>query len=312
MTQSTDDPPVTDALVIGGGPGGLTCALHLVRLRRSVIVIDGGQSRAKWIPRTHNHPGFPTGIGGQTLLDRLIEQLAEHGFTPTPGAVTGLHRSAGRFRAELPDGSALFARHVVLATGIVDVVPPIPDAQQAMRAGHLRQCPVCDGYEAGGKSVMVIGHGRAALAEALFLRTFTDRVGIATLGRDDGFTPEQRAQCAAFGFEVIEAPLDRVVFTQGQATDLSFGDGSVVTADALYSALGIEPRTELAAGIGLTMTADKRVVVDTHQRGSVEGAYAVGDIVTGLNQLAVAMAQGEIAAIDIHNRLRAADGLIAC
>lgn len=298
-----------DALVIGGGPGGLTAALHLVRLRRSVLLVDAGQSRASWIPRTRNHPGFPQGIGGQDLLARLREQLAVHGHAPMRTSIAGLRLADGVFEAVTAAGETLEARHVVLATGVVDVVPLIPSAQQAMRAGHLRQCPICDGYEIADRRVVVIGHGRAGLAEALFLRTYTADLTLATLGHADDLKPEQAQQRAQAGIAIIDAPLAHVTFSEGGATRLTFADGRELVADAVYSALGIEPRTELAAGLGMTLDAGKRVEVDSHQRTSVRGAYAVGDIVTGLNQLGVAMAQGEIAAVDIHNALRACEGL---
>src|ERR687894_1351376 len=67
-----------DAIVIGGGPGGLTAAIYLARFRRRFLLIDAGQSRAQWIPRSHNHPGFPDGVGGVELLERMRAQLANH------------------------------------------------------------------------------------------------------------------------------------------------------------------------------------------------------------------------------------------
>jgi thioredoxin reductase (NADPH) len=91
--------------------------------------------------------------------------------------------------------------------------------------------------------------------------------------------------------------------------EVTLGNGSALAADALYAALGFSPRMDFAKPLGLNCQLDGRVVVDSHQQTSVEGVYAVGDVVTGLNQLAVAMAQAEIAATHIHNRLRATEGL---
>lgn len=78
----------------------------------------------------------------------------------------------------------------------------------------------------------------------------------------------------------------------------------------LYSALGVAPRNELARKLGLDMGDDGRIAAGAHQRTSLDDCYAAGDAVTGLNQIGVAMAQAEIAAVDIHNRLRAREGFI--
>jgi thioredoxin reductase (NADPH) len=90
---------------------------------------------------------------------------------------------------------------------------------------------------------------------------------------------------------------------------LSFADGASISAPIVYSALGIVPQNRLAASLGVSLQADGRVATDPHLRTDVAGCYAAGDIVTGLNQIAVAMAQGEIAAVDIHNHLRTEEGL---
>ena len=162
----TPDPNCVEKLhcvIVGGGPGGLTAAIYLARFRRRFLLIDAGESRATWIPRSHNHPGFPKGVGGPELLTRLREQL------------------------------------------------------------HI--------------------------------------------------------------YSHAHLDITREV-------------------DVIYSAEGFHPRSHLASALGVAQLTDGRVVTDGHQRTSVKGCYAAGDIVTGLNQLGVAMAQGEIAAVDIHNRLR--------
>ena len=76
-----------DCVVIGGGPAGPTAAIFLARFRRCFALIDGGDSRARWIPRSHNHPAFPDGIVGEALLQRMREQLAGYGVAPIGGGV---------------------------------------------------------------------------------------------------------------------------------------------------------------------------------------------------------------------------------
>jgi thioredoxin reductase (NADPH) len=299
-----------DCIVIGGGPGGLTAAIYLARFRRRFALVDGGQSRASWIPRSHNHPGFPHGITGTDLLRRMREQVADHGVDIRQGTVTSLAcRADGAFEALVDGRDTLTASHVVLAMGVVDVEPPLPNVLEAVRRGLVRQCPICDGYEMIDSTLVVLGQGSAGLGEALFLRSYTPDITLVTLGQTLELSGEDRRRMDEAGIRAVETPLADIVTEGDRIVRLSFADGSVLTFDAIYSALGSHPRADLAAALGLSLHHDRRIVAGDHQRTSIEGCYAVGDIVTGLNQLGVAMAQGEIAAVDIHNRLRAKEGL---
>ena len=299
-----------DCIVIGGGPGGLTAAIYLARFRRRFAIVDAGQSRASWIPRSHNHPGFPDGITGTDLLGRMREQVADHGGDIRQGTVTSLAcRENGTFEAIVDGRDSLTASHAVLATGVVDVEPPLPNVLEAVRRGLVRQCPICDGYEMTGRKLVVLGQGGAGLGEALFLRSYTPEITLVTLGQPLDVSGENRQRMEQAGIRAVEKPLADIVTEGDRIVRLSFADGSVLAFDAIYSALGSHPRADLAAALGLTLHQDRRIVAGDHQRTSIEGCYAVGDIVTGLNQLGVAMAQGEIAAVDIHNRLRAKEGL---
>jgi thioredoxin reductase (NADPH) len=306
---SVAEHPHFDAIVIGGGPGGLTAAIYLARFRRRFLLIDAGQSRAQWIPRSHNHPGFPDGVGGVELLQRMRAQLANHADEVRGGTVTALMRRPDGVFEVTVDSERLSASHVVLATGVVDVQPPLSNAPDAVRRGLVRQCPICDGYEMIDRKLAVIGRGAPGLAEALFLRTYTADITLITMGHPLDLSDENRAAMERAGIKAVEVPLADIGFDGDRIARLCFAGGATLTFDAIYSALGIQPRSDLAASLGIELHPDKRIITDDHQQTSLEGCYAAGDIVTGLNQLGVAMAQGEIAAVDIHNRLRSRQGL---
>jgi thioredoxin reductase (NADPH) len=300
-----------DCVIVGGGPAGLTAAIFLARFRRRFVLIDAGDSRASWIPRSHNHPAFPGGINGRDLLARMRAQLAEYGAAPVAGVVRRLARGRdGRLAAET-DAATHAAPHVLLATGVRDRLPPVEDALDHVRAGTIRQCPVCDGYEVTGRRVAVVGPDANAAGEALFLRGYTSDLTILTLGRPLAIEPRDRARLDEAGIRVVEAPLRRLDCRTGGAV-AHLEDGTALRFDTLYSGLGIDPNTALAADLGAETTPEGRIVTGAHQRTSVEGLYAAGDAVTGLNQIAVAMAQAEIAAVDIHNALRRAERRTLC
>jgi thioredoxin reductase (NADPH) len=299
-----------DACVIGGGPAGMTTALFLARFRRRAVVIDGGESRAAWIPRSHNHPAFPEGIPGETLLARMRDQLDRFGSPPLGARVAAIEQEGDGFRiAAEGDGLVWRARFVVFATGVRDRLAPVPDAIGHVRTGTIRQCPICDAYEVIDRRLAVIGAFRCTAGEALFLRSYTDDVRLVTLGDEPEWSETEAARIRAAGVRIDPRPVAAITAAEGQGAVIAFRDGEALHVDAIYSGLGTEPRTRLAAGLGVRCAPDGRIETDGHQRTSVPGAYAAGDAVTGLNQIAVAMAQAEIAAVDIHNTLRREEGL---
>ncbi|MEC8455702.1 MAG: FAD-dependent oxidoreductase, partial [Pseudomonadota bacterium] len=170
----------------------------------------------------------------------------------------------------------------------------------------VRICPICDGYEATDKAVAVIGQDDKGAREAAFLRTYSDRVTLIHIGPPDALT--QGDELRRLGVELIAAPLESVVLEQDRVTALGWG-GRTRAFDLVYSALGASPNADLARGLGARLAADGRLEVDLHQAASVPGLYAAGDVVRGLNQIAVATAEAAVAATDIHNRLRRIDGL---
>ena len=295
-----------DVLIIGAGPAGLTAATYLARFRRSVLVADGGRSRACWIPLSHNMPGFPQGITGDAILKRMTEQATEYGAEIEAGQVEALSTDGDGFTARL-NGRTVRARAVLLATGVVDHHPDLPGVERAIERSLVRICPICDGYEAIDKAVAVIGTDDKGAREAAFLRTYSDRVALIHIGSAEDLTC--RDQLARLGIEVVCGSIDDVRLEGDRVTALSWG-GTFRSFDLVYSALGTSPSAGLAEGLGARIGEDGRLFTDPHQQTSVSGLYAAGDVVRGLNQIAVATAEAAVAATDIHNRLRAEDGMV--
>jgi thioredoxin reductase (NADPH) len=297
--------PAFDAAVIGAGPAGLTAAIYLGRFRRNFLVVDSGDSRASWIPRSHNHPGFPDGIGGVELLNRMRLQAEKYGAVVNKAKVEDIARAEDGFWLRI-EGQDVFARTVLLATGVADNEPPLPGVEGAIRRGLVRICPICDGYEVSGKTVGVIGDSALGAREAMFLKTYTDRISLVHVGPDSALDRKLREKLAAEGIELVETQMDQVILDNTRIKALCFGPGWPRRFDALYAALGVEPRSELAARVGARFDSGKRLYVDDHQQTSTPGLYAAGDLVRGLNQISTAEGEAAIAATAMHNRLREA------
>ena len=294
-----------EVLIIGAGPAGLTAATYLARFRRRVLVADGGASRACWIPVSHNMPGFPQGITGDAILSRMREQAEEYGAVIEAGRVESLTRTDTGFTARL-NGRDVVVQAVLLATGVVDHHPDLPGVERAIERSLVRICPICDGYEAIDKAVAVIGDDDKGVREAAFLRTYSDRVTLIHTGAPQALT--ERSALDRLGISLIETPIEAVQIEADRVTALCWGENKQAF-DHVYSALGTSPNAELAKHLGARIGEDHRLFVDPHQITSIDGLYAAGDVVRGLNQIAVATAEAAVAATDIHNTLREREGM---
>jgi thioredoxin reductase (NADPH) len=288
-----------DAIIIGAGPAGLTAATYLARYRRRVLVLDGGRSRASWIPESHNTPGFPRGVGGPELLARLRDQAKAFGAECCESRANALTKTGGAFQLETTDG-VFHATCVLLATGVIDRAPALYGLEAAIRDSRVRMCPICDAYEAIDKRIAVLGDGDLLDREGDFLRHYSRDV---TLLRLSGAASNAGAK-AASPFRRLDVDLADLHLTPDGLRVTGVGEDELF--DHLYLALGCETQNSLATACGAAQDELGNLVVDTHQQTSVTGLFAAGDVVRGLNQIAVASGEAAIAATAIHNRLRGA------
>jgi thioredoxin reductase (NADPH) len=293
-----------DCLVIGAGPAGLTAAIYLARFHLDILVVDSGKGRAATIPCTRNHAGYPDGISGKELIQRMKDQAQRYGAKIIDGAVSRLERDgdSGLFVADWGSGPVC-ARSVLLATGVTNRRPPMDEAlhDEALARGQIRYCPICDGYEVTDKKVGVIGSGRHGVAEAVFLRGYTADITLIAPDKAMNVSAVDRLALESAGIETVDGPAEAVAIDQDSIT-VSTAEGHF-TFDSVYPALGSDVHCQLAEMVGARLNDDGCVGVDAHMRTSVEGVYAAGDLVIGLDQISNAMGQGGVAATTIRNDL---------
>jgi thioredoxin reductase (NADPH) len=294
--------PQYDCLVIGGGPAGLTAAIYLARFHLCLKLVDAGNSRASWIPCTHNHAGYPDGISGKELIARMADQARKYGASIETGRVTRLDRTGDGFSAEWGEGPVT-ARTVLLATGLKNRRPPMePELHdEALARGLIRYCPICDGYEVTDRKVGVIGSGSHGVAEAVFIRGFTEDITLIAPDKAHELSAEDRKRLDDYGIGCVDGPCEGVAFDERCITiGTPYGHH---TFDSVYPALGSDIHNELAEQVGAQLSEDGSIKVDSHQRTSVPGLYAAGDVVLGLDQISHAMGEGGVAATTIRNDL---------
>jgi thioredoxin reductase (NADPH) len=294
---------VLDCLIIGGGPAGLTAAIYLSRFHLNIMVVDGGKSRAAWIPTSHNHAGFPGGINGEELLRRMREQAQLYGTRIENGQVGKLERGQdGSWIAEWGSGPVA-ARTVLLATGVTNRRPPMDMEihDEAMARGLIRYCPICDGYEVTDKKVAVIGTGERGLAETRFLRSYTADLTLIAPDGPHELNPPDLQLLEEAGVKLIDGPIEAI--EPGEEQIAIAAGGQRHAFDSVYPALGSDTHTQLAEMLGAAQAGDACIRVDSHQRTSVPGLYAAGDVVLGLDQISHAMGEGGVASTTIRNDL---------
>ncbi len=300
------DEPILDCLIVGGGPAGLTAAIYLARFHLDILVVDGGKSRASLIPCTRNHAGYPEGIEGRELLRRMREQACKYGAKIENEFVTRLERepNTGLFTAAWGSGEAK-ARTVLLATGLANRRPPMDEKlhDDALMHGLVRYCPICDGYEVTDKKVGVIGSDSHGVAEALFLRSYTADLTLIAPDKALRLKPEDNRRLKDAGIDCVDGPAQAVAIA-GDCITVDTAEGHY-TFDSIYSALGSDTHVQLGEMVGASLADDGCFLTDSHQRTSVPGLYAAGDVVHGLDQISHAMGEGGVAATTIRNDLAA-------
>ena len=298
------DEPILDCLVVGGGPAGLTAAIYLARFHLDILVVDGGKSRAALIPCTRNHAGYPDGIVGTELLQRMRDQACKYGAKIETEYVTKMERDAttGLFTATWGSGCAT-ARAVLLATGVTNRRPPMDEElhDDALSRGLIRYCPICDGYEVTDKKVGVIGSDSHGVAEALFIRSFTADVTLIAPDKAMRLKPEDQQKLKDAQIDCVDGPTQAVAIAHDHIV-IDTAEGHH-TFDSIYPALGSDTHTQLAEMVGADLSNEDCIKVDSHQRTSVPGLYAAGDVVIGLDQISHAMGEGGVAATTIRNDL---------
>ncbi|MFS2016695.1 NAD(P)/FAD-dependent oxidoreductase, partial [Massilia sp. CT11-108] len=287
---------VYDTLIVGGGPGGLTAAIYLRRFTRNVALVDKGNSRLRLIPVSHNYPGFPEGVPGHILLGNLASQLQRYGGSVMPGEIVDLRIEDGLFVGDYqPEGIddivQIRAHTVLLATGVADAGLPIENWREAVAFGSVRLCPVCDGFDVIDKRIAVATSDVNPVGHALFMRTFSADVTLFERGSPSMLGADDRRRLDAAGVRIVDSPLLSVTLDASMKPVLHTEDGQDHEADVFYPMLGENARSGLAAKLGARTAQCDEIVVDDHQQTTVPGLYAIGDVVVGLNQIAVAAGQ---------------------
>jgi thioredoxin reductase len=299
MTRSAEH---YDVAIVGGGPAGLSAALWLARYLHSVVLVDSGDPR-NWQTRGINGFLGSPGVRPSELRGAARNECRRYGVRLVDAMVERVRKRAeDEFVLRTDAGRQLIARRLLLAIGIKDVWPRTAGLEPCFGA-TIHVCPDCDGFEARGRKIVVIGRGRRAAGLALDLTTWSDQIIICSDGPDPDLDEPILGKLDALNIPVVTARIARVHAVGGRVTALDFAGGMVLDCERIFFSIAQYPGDDLGVQLGCRRDERGQIVIDPAYHTSVRNVFAAGDIVPG-PQLAIAAASdGAIAAIAIHRSL---------
>lgn len=307
MTSS----PIHQALIIGSGPAGYTCAIYAARAGLEPLLIEGSQPGGQLTITTEveNFPGFPEGVMGPDLMDLMRRQAERFGTIVKQDTVVSVDPHARPFSVQLENGETVLTRAIVIATGASARWLGLESERSLMGRG-VSACATCDGFFFRGKHVVVIGGGDTALEEATFLTRFATKVSI--IHRRDELRASKPLQERAKNNPKIEfiwnAVIDEVLgeekVTGVKLRNVTNSEQFEMACEGVFVAIGHEPNTQCVRG--LIALDEKGFVIRNKDsnRTSTEGVFVCGDVCDPIYRQAITAAgEGCRAALDLERWL---------
>lgn len=290
-----------DAVIVGGGPAGLSAGLVLARARFAALVIDGGEPRNRFAEHMHGYLSRD-GMASGDFLTAGRAEFIRYGGALVPGSVIAARRGAdGAFELELDDAQIVRARTVLVSTGVTDELPAIEGLAEHW-GSRVHHCPHCHGYEVRDKAVVVLGGAVAAASIhlAALMRRHTADVTFCVNGAGVGVADRRRLE--AWGVRLIDGKVGRIQSGTGDPTGLplviGLEDGTTVACESIFVPPRAMPHDAILTALGADMDAVSGLVaVDPRGTTTVPGLWAAGNLVDPRAQVINAAAAGASAAI---------------
>jgi thioredoxin reductase len=286
--------PTYDVAIIGGGAAGLSAALVLGRARRQIVVIDSGAPRNA--PAEHMH-GFLSrdGLAPAELLRIGREEATGYGVEFISNQVVSVEPG---FSVRLADGGALRAKRLLIATGAIDEVPPIPGLADRWGRDFLH-CPYCHGWEVRDQPLGLLATGSSSVEYGQLIRGWSD--DLIFFAHTYELTGAEREQLEARGIRVVDGEVRRIVLDEDRLKGVVLGNGRIVERTALFVRPSMRPRgADLLRHLGCATDEHGFVIVDSLGATTATGVWAAGNVANPRAQVITAAGEGSAAAIAIN------------
>jgi thioredoxin reductase len=289
-----------DVIIVGGGPAGLSAALVLGRCCRKVLLCDAGNPRNAASIAVH---GFLTrdGTHPAELLKIARSQLSAYDVRLREGTVMKVRRQRGTFVVTMLSGEQFTAGKILLATGVVDVVPEMHGIKE-LYGKSVHHCPYCDAWEHKGEPMAALGKGHAAAMLAIALQAWSPDIVLASNGAA-GIRSNDKKLLSSRGIEVREETIQRLEGERGRLQRIIFKDGSSLARRAIFFSTSNVQRSKLAASLGCVYDSKGAIRASTRCETDSPGVYIAGDASDDAQFVIVAAAEGAKAAIAINKAL---------
>jgi thioredoxin reductase (NADPH) len=293
-----------DIIIIGGGPAGLTAGLYTARSKMKTLLLEkmacGGQAALAWT--IENYPGFPEGISGAELMERIRKQAERYGLEIERGKVVKVNLSAKKDEKliETEEGKEYRAKALIVATGTRPRKLGVPGEERLTGKG-ISYCATCDGPLFKNKEIVVVGGGDSAVEEALFLSKFAEKVTL--IHRREKLRATKTLQERAISNPKLEFLWESTVTeilgeTEVEAVkvrNMETGKELILEAKGVFVYIGTLPNSEFLKGI-VEMDDGGFIITDENMETSINGIYACGDVRKKLlKQIVTACGEGATA-----------------
>ena len=270
-----------DALILGGGPAGLSAAVYLGRFTRSVLVLDAGEGRSSFAQVNDNYLGFPDGVTTRELRELGRKQAERFGVHFKDCRVTRVERlEDDALRVHTTEGE-FDGRTLLFATGVTDIWPDVPGIRDWI-GRQVFWCLTCDGHRTQNKTLVCVGNTDEAATTTLQFTLFTKNITLIADPEKARFSPEKLADLSAQGISVVFHRPDRLELSDDGKNIVALcldGDGpGRLPCDMIFSLLGVRPNTQLPREMGIAVDHEGYVVMDEEGCTSIPGVFAAGDL----------------------------------
>jgi len=278
-----------DAIIIGRGPAGISCAIYTARANMKTLVIGKHDSALLKAEKIENYYGFEMPVSGRSLLEAGEKQALRLGAEIASDEAVGIDK-AEHFTVYCVNGE-YNGRTVLLAPGAPAVKAPIKGID-AFEGKGVSYCTTCDGFFYRNRRVGVLGYADYAVHEAMELLSFTKDITLYTNGMELNISPASREQMNAFR---VNTKKIKGLYGGESLEGIDFEDGTSEDVDGLFVAYGSASGVNFAMKMGIMMNGNS-IAFNEKMETNIEGLYTAGDCTGVFKQISVAVGQGAIAA----------------
>lgn len=291
-----------DAIIVGGGPAGMSAALILGRCLRNVLVCDSGRPRNAWSHGIHGYLSRD-GVDPGEFVSRCHEELKKYETVKHLATeVTRAKRNDdGLFEVVTADGAVYRSKKLLLATGVVDDIPKF-DGIASFYGQSIFNCPYCDAWEQRGKKLLVYGKDARGMNLALTLRNWSQDILLITNGKC-GLSEEDLEVLKKNEIRLHEGKVKSLIGENGQLTHVEFETGEKIERDAMFFNTESYIRSRLLEQLGCPFTDKAGVPTGKYEKTEIPGLYVAGNILREVQLVIVAASQGAEAAFGINSAL---------